>query len=500
MNIVIVGGGTAGWLAALMISKTQPNHQITLIESSAIGIVGAGEGSTGTLTGVIQGLLWDYGLSEREFLNKTNATIKLGIKHKDWKVIGHEYIAPIDGPSEGMFGSSKHLLHALANNLPFHTASANGKLIEESLSPFYVFEDGLANNSTHSHHFDAFLVGKYFKEKAGMSVKSVDAKIVDAVVDEQGFISSVVLDDGSSIDGDFFIDASGFGRVLPKKLGIDWVSYKKYLPVNTAMPFILPYKEGQKIEPLTTAWAQKNGWMWMIPTQDRIGCGYVFDSTYTSNESAQKEIESALGQEIEPIRFLNFDAGRSEKFWVNNCLVIGLSAAFLEPLEATSIHSTILQLNSFIFNYLRDTSKETCNQGSIKIYNEKTIKMYEGFKDFLSVHYASSRVDSDFWLEISKPERRTDFALNVLQTSKVRSLKSIDFDTYPGFAGPQLYNWVLAGLGYLTKESAIKELEFYGQTENAALEYSADMYNFDKIKTSFLGNTALITQLRRGLI
>jgi hypothetical protein len=172
----------------------------------------------------------------------------------------------------------------------------------------------------------------------------------------------------------------------------------------------------------------------------------------------------------------------------------------LEPLEATSIHSTILQLNSFIFNYLRDTSKETCNQGSIKIYNEKTIKMYEGFKDFLSVHYASSRVDSDFWLEISKPERRTDFALNVLQTSKVRSLKSIDFDTYPGFAGPQLYNWVLAGLGYLTKESAIKELEFYGQTENAALEYSADMYNFDKIKTSFLGNTALITQLRRGLI
>ena len=496
MNIVIVGGGTAGWLAALMISKTQPNHKITLIESSAIGIVGAGEGSTGTLTSIVQGLLWDYGLSEREFLSKTNATPKLGIRHKDWKVLGHEYIAPIDGPENGSFGTSKQLMHALANDVPFHTASHNGRLIENSLSPFYEFNGGLANSSAHSHHFDAHLVGKYFKEKSGESVSSIDAKVVDAVVDERGFVSSLVLDNGSTVYGDFFIDASGFGRVLPKKLGVDWVSYKKYLPVDTAMPFLLSYKEGEKIDPVTTAWAQKHGWMWMIPTQTRKGCGYVFDSSYTSHEDAQKEVEKTLGQEVEPIRFLKFEAGRSEKFWVNNCLFIGLSSAFLEPLEATSIHSTILQLDSFIFNYLRDTTDSICNQGSISIYNQKTTAMYESLKDFLSLHYASSRTDSEFWLDVSKPEKRTRFASDILETVKVRSINNIDFDTYPGYAGPQLYNWILAGLGYLTKEVAKKELSFYGQTEEAALEFHTIATNFSSAKNSFIDNTELINKLR----
>ena len=498
MKIVVIGGGTAGWLAALMITKTQPNHDITVIESSAIGIVGAGEGSTGTLTGIIQSRGWNYGLSEHEFLTKTNATVKLGIRHKDWSSIGKSYVAPLDAPDGIEFGTSRYLMHAIANGIPIHLASQNGNLIEESKSPFYKTAEGLANNGGHAHHFDAHLVGKYFKEKCGKVVRSIDAKVVDAKLDNQGYITSLTLEDGSEVLGDFFIDASGFGRVLPKKLGVEWVSYSKYLPVNTAMPFLIPHKEGEKIDPVTTAWAQKNGWMWMIPTQTRYGCGYVFDNKYTSNEDAQLEIENVLGHKIEPIKFLNFDAGRSEKFWVNNCLIIGLSAAFLEPLEATSIHSTILQLDSFIFNYMRDDRLTTCNNGSINIYNSRTTAMYEGFKDFLSVHYASKRTDSEFWLDVSKPERRTEFALNVLNTITSRSLNNADFDTFTGFAGPHLYNWVLAGLGHITKDISKNELTFFGQTEESKEEFQIFLNKFSRIKHSFIDNTDLSTKLKSG--
>jgi tryptophan halogenase len=148
------------------------------------------------------------------------------------------------------------------------------------------------------------------------------------------------------------------------------------------MPFLLQFEEDEKIEPLTTAWALSSGWMWMIPTQERYGCGYVFDDRFISHEEAQKEVETKLGKQIEPIRFLKFDTGRLDSFWNKNCLSVGLSAAFAEPLEATSIHSTILQLNSFIFDYLKDTKEQTLNSGMINIYNRRISKMYDNYAQF----------------------------------------------------------------------------------------------------------------------
>jgi hypothetical protein len=503
MNIVIVGGGTAGWLAAFMINKTQPNHEITLIESSQIGIIGAGEGSTGILTSIIQGTAWDYGLSEKEFLSKTNATIKLGIRHKDWKTLGHEYIAPIDAPYYDQtihYGTNKPLMHSILNDKKFHLSSQNGNYIENSFSSFYKYKGGIANNREHAYHFDAHLVGKYFKEKCDKKVKTIDSKVQDIVLSENGDISSIVLEDGFILEGDFFIDASGFSRVFSKKLNVDWISFSKYLPVNTAMPFLIEHKEGEKIDPVTTAWAQKNGWMWMIPTQERIGCGYVFDNRYVSNEDAQKEIETTLGREISPIKFLNFDAGMSKSFWNKNCLSIGLSAAFLEPLEATSIHSTVLQLTSFIFNYLRDDKESTCNSGSSSIYNKNFSKVYDGFKDFISIHYASSRKDSEFWKDISKIDRRTDFAANILKTVESRLPNNGDFYQYPGFAGADLYNWILSGLGYINKDLAGKELDFYSQKEEAKIMYELYLSNFNVDIQNQIDNTELISMIKNGTL
>lgn len=496
MKIVIVGGGTAGWLAALMIKKIQGNsHDVTVIESSSIGIIGAGEGSTGFLTDIIQGNSWDYGCNEKDFLRETKATIKLGIKHKEWKELGHEYIAPIDGSAIQSVGTDYLFLHSIINDYPVHTSSDNGKFIEDSLSSFIVNGKDIENTKSHAYHFDGHLVGKYFKKVCGDSVNVIDARVNEISIGENGFIESLILDNGSIISADFFIDASGLSKLFSKKLNIDFISYKENLPVNTAMPFLLPYEEDEKIDPVTTAWAQKYGWMWMIPKQDGYGCGYVYDDSFITREEAQKEIEEKLGRKIEPIKFIQFEAGRLDKLWDKNCLFIGLAGAFAEPLEATSIHSTILQLNAFIFNYLRDSKEETCNQGNINIYNKRMTKMYDDFKDFLSIHYMSQRNDSEFWKMMGSGERLTEQAKNILEMQKSKLLHPNDLDAYFGYAGAQLYNWVLYGLGFITKDLAEKELKFFSQNELASTIWELNQKSFENIKNDIIDNTSFIKNM-----
>lgn len=496
MKIVIIGGGTAGWLAALMVSKIQPQHTVTVIESSEIGIVGAGEGSTGTLIDIVKNTYWDFGCDEAEFFRETNATPKLGIHHINWNNLTDSYLAPTDGSAKPVFGTYASLMHTLTNAHPFHTSTRLGYLMEKSLSPFYVNEnEEIVSDGSYAAHFDAHLVGKYFKKKCD-TVRSIDAKILDANIGDNGFVKSVILNSGEVIEADFFIDASGFNRVLQKKLNVDWISYSKYLPVNTAMPFVLPYEERHTIHPVTTAFAQKNGWVWMIPTQERMGCGYVFDSRYTSNEDAQKEVEAVFGREIEPIRFLNFDTGRSAELWKNNCLFIGLSAAFAEPLEATSIHSTIAQLYYFVFNNLKNDVDQTCNQGSIKSYNELLGKLYDGFRDFLSAHYSGGRNDSEFWKDITKPERRTDRALQIIESAKDRSIIDNDVDIMFGYAGSGIWNWVLAGLGHISKDTATKELAQYGQEALGSEQYHQHLNRMGSLTTRHIDNTTFVSMLR----
>lgn len=498
MKIAIVGGGTAGWLAALMIKKIQgDSHEVILIESSSIGIIGAGEGSTGYLTDIVQGNSWDYGCNEEDFFRETNATVKLGIKHKEWKEIGHEYIAPIDAPAVGGVGTDYLSMYAILNDIPLHLASDNGKFIHYSMSSFSRKGDLIDNTKGHAYHFDAHLVGKYFKKVCGDLVKNIDAKVEEVYLSEYGDISHIVLDNGESIYADFFIDASGFSRILTNKMGIKWKSYSKNLPVNTAMPFLLSFEEDEVIEPVTTAWALSSGWMWMIPTQERYGCGYVFDDRFISHEDAQKEVEEKLGKKINPIKFLKFDTGRLETLWNKNCLSIGLSAAFAEPLEATSIHSTIVQLNSFIFDYLRDTKEQTINSGMINIYNKKMSKMYDDFRDFLVVHYMGKRDDSEFWRWMTTGEALTDVAKDIIEMQKSKIVHPKDLDQYFGYAGAGLYNWVLAGLGYIGKKEAKRELDFYNQYDIAQTMWSLNEHSFNSIKDVIIDNTSFIKNIKR---
>jgi tryptophan halogenase len=238
-----------------------------------------------------------------------------------------------------------------------------------------------------------------------------------------------------------------------------WVSYHDNLPVNSAIPFLLDYQEGEIPEPYTTAWAQNSGWMWQIPLLDRKGCGYVFDDNFITPDEAQAEIEARLGRKINPAKVIKFSTGRQELAWINNCVTIGLASAFLEPLEATSIHSTVVQIKNFVFDYLRDTTEETINQGSINIYNQRTRKMFDDLKDFIAMHYCGGRTDTEFWRYINTGVTKTEFVTNLIEMAKYRMPTHHDFPSYYGSAGWPLYSYVMEGLHLINKDVATKELQ-----------------------------------------
>ena len=464
MKIVIVGGGTAGWLAALMISKIQKgSHDITVVDSSKIGIIGAGEGSTGYLTDIIQGNSWDYGCDEEDFIRETGATIKLGIEHKDWKYKGHSYYGPIDSSFSSNQLPDSLVCYAIKNNIPFHMTSENGYLIGKNKTNYWYEDNILKNTKAGAYHFDGHKVGQYFKKIA--NVKHIDSEVLNVNLNtDTGNIESLLLSNGNIIESDFFIDCSGFSRKLMSAVGMRWVSYQDNLPVNRAMPFLIDYKEDEDIKPVTLAWAQSAGWMWKIPTGDRYGCGYVYDDRFISDDQAKLEIESVLKQEITPIKYIKFETGRLDKVWNKNCLALGLSAAFAEPLEATSIHSTIVQLTAFIFDYLKDTKEETVNIGFQNIYNNRMNTMYDDFKDFLVLHYQTKRDDTLFWKYVGN-ETKTEFVSNILHLVNSKMPKGVDFRQFYGYAGSPLWTWILCGLGHINTNIAEKELKFYGRDE-----------------------------------
>jgi tryptophan halogenase len=216
---------------------------------------------------------------------------------------------------------------------------------------------------------------------------------------ETGAITALKLEEGGTLPGDFFIDATGFRkRLIVQEMGGQWVSYSKELPVNRAMPFWLDIADGEEIAPYTLAWAREAGWMWSIPTQARYGCGYVYSDAFKTPEEAKAEIEAALGHAIEPRNDIRFDIGRLDRSWIGNCLAVGLSSSFLEPLEATSIHGTVVQMLMFTGGFLRAPSEITEKQR--QDYNARVARQVDDFRTFINTHYVSERDDTPFWRHV----------------------------------------------------------------------------------------------------
>lgn len=463
----IIGGGTAGWLSALILQEAARRSaldiDITVIESSTIPTIGVGEGTTA----VFRGLLLQLGFDEFEFLRETGATIKYGIKHQDWRRLGHSYFGPIDDPLK-MVGTPPGVTSSWLNQYCVGAGRAVSEphlfsqLMRRNRAPFAI----RANKTRlpvgpfhHAYHFDQAKVGAYFKQKA-KGIGLIDALVVGAETDpDSGDIVSLKLDGAQDIAVDFIIDCTGFKRALiGDVMGARWVSFDDKLPVNRAIPFWLEHPETGEIPTYTLARAMKAGWMWQIPTQDRLGCGYVYSDKFLSPKQAQAEVEAVLGHSIIPRADIPIDAGRLDRAWIGNCLSTGLAQSFFEPLEATSIHGTIVQMMMFTQFHMRAKGADRATHQAT--YNNNVARQADDFCTFINMHYVSERDDTDFWRYV----RTNCISKEVRQLLKVWSdhlPRNDDFAPFPGglaHVEDQLYYPVLDGLGLLDRALAKQEI------------------------------------------
>jgi len=397
-SIAIVGGGTAGWLAASMLARTLPGTGtvITVIESPEIGTVGVGEA---TIPPIID-LLRFLSIDEADFVRHTNATYKLGIRFTDWQQLGHTYWHPF-----GTFGAS-------INRRPFHhywnKARAGGSAMRfndfslcAALGEANKFRfpdpnpDSGAAGLRYALHFDALLVAKYLRAYAQrLGVTRLERKVVGAKLRADGFIDEIQFSDHSTLGADLYIDCSGFrGVLIEEVLHTGYLDWSAWLPCDRAVAF--PTASRQPRPPYTRSLARAAGWQWRIPLQHRVGNGYVYSSAHCSDEQAKEDLLAVTGEQplAEP-RLLRFVTGRRKQYWHRNCVALGLASGFLEPLESTSIHLVI----SGLYHLLDHFPDRGFDPTNIELYNRELIEECERIRDFIVLHYCrTQREDTPLW-------------------------------------------------------------------------------------------------------
>lgn len=391
-KVVIAGGGTAGWIAAATLSSQLGSLlDITLVESDQIGTVGVGEATIPTHVSFHRLL----GVDEREFMRATRASFKLGIAFENWGKLGDRYIHSFGkiGRSTWM-GDFQHLWQH-AQSLGF------GGSMDDYCYELQAAEAGRFGKSDNSqisyaYHLDATLYAQFlraFSEKRGC--KRVEGTIQQVFKhQDSGFIKSLELESGQQLEADFFIDCTGFrSLLLGDALGVEYDDWSNWLPMNSALA--VQTKTNAEILPYTRSIARKAGWQWRIPLQHRIGNGHVYCSDFMSDDEAYQILMSNLdGETVNEPKPIRFVTGKRRKTWHKNCIALGLSSGFLEPLESTSIHlaqiSVTRLVKMFPFNGINDSL--------VNHYNRHTDEELIGIRDFLIAHYkVNQRDDSEFW-------------------------------------------------------------------------------------------------------
>jgi len=468
-KICIVGGGTAGLISALILKQKFPNINIDIIKSDKIGIIGVGEGSTEHWSEFLKFCNIDV----KEMINETNATLKNGVMFEGWTK--NRYFHNIHEEFNCRYG--QYLIgyaHAVKNNVkPEFYTSRNA--FYDKVNPHFL---------PNQFHFNTFKLNEYLIKKCEQrNINIIDDEILDVIV-EKGKIKQL-KSSKKSYKYDFYVDSTGFKRVLISKLGAKWQSYKKYLPLNEAIAFQTP--DTDEYPSYTLSKAMKYGWMWRIPTQGRWGNGYVFNNNYTNAEEAKKECEEYLGFEVAIGKNIKFEAGTIDKCWIGNCVAVGLSSSFIEPLEATSLGTTINQtflLMHQISNYTQDT---------IDRYNKSFTQIVENIRDFVILHYMVKKSNSKFWQELKLNIPDTLKSKMNIWKNRMPIREDFEDNRYILFSEPN-FAIILKELDLLDKKKIIKEYDYHN--DNLKEEVERIFNYFREGELSDVGHKQYLSSLR----
>lgn len=394
-KVVIAGGGTAGWVTAAILSTQLGGLlDITLIESDSIGTVGVGEATIPTHK-TFHDLI---GVNEAEFMRETKATFKLAIAFENWGALGDRYVHPFGTYGQGTWMSDFHSMWRQAKEVGFG-GDFDDYCIELQAAEACKFAKPEKRSLNYAYHLDSNLYSKFLRKKSEKrGVQRLEGLIADVLLNaETGDIESIKLNDGRLIEGDIFIDCTGFRALLiGQALGVRHVNFNEWLRVNRAVA-VQTESEG-KLVPYTRCMAQGAGWQWRIPLQHRVGNGHVYAGDYMSDDEALAIFEHNLtGPMCTEPKLIKFKTGRLERIWEKNCVAIGLSSGFLEPLESTSIH--LIQIVASRLVKMFPFQKETASLASH--FNKNFVDEFDSIRDFIILHYITTqRDDTKFWRDM----------------------------------------------------------------------------------------------------
>ena len=440
-NVIVVGGGNAGYISALILRSTHPSINITVIESEKIGTVGVGESSTEHFAGFCT----SCGIDKMELILRAKATFKHGVYFSNWS--DEDYVHNINtNTTQALVGNNfPYMQKVVSYNRPNYEMNHYGSW--ENKVPLSYFNN-LDNCPTNQFHFDTKALNDFLNEKCiERGIKIIDDKLQGAIVHPESGDIILLNGEKNKYEADFFIDCSGFSRILLEKtLGVKWKSYSEYLPLNSAIAFATD--EMEEYNMYTKSTARDCGWSWQIPTQGRTGNGYVFCDRFIDEDQAHKEIEEAYGHKIDVNKTFKFDPGRLEKSWYKNCYAVGLSQSFVEPLEATAIGSVIQQMYAFV-HFLPSNSVDECNE----IVNS----IFDNIFNYVQAHYLTKREDTSFWKEVKYDLKITPSLQKLLDKWKKRFPLAQDIHCRWGMFSEINYIPILYGLKWFDREVVLEQ-------------------------------------------
>jgi len=481
-SVLIVGGGTAGWLTAAFLARalgtaSGKGVRVTLVESSDIGIIGVGEGTFPSIRGTLAAI----GIDEARFIRESNATFKQGVKFVDW-VRPHgapgadHYFHPFSLPSQRPGGPDLlpyWLLGAAGPDTAFaDVATMQKRIADASHAPKRTSDGDFLGPMNYAYHFDAGRFAALLAEQAkSLGVAHVIATVERVALDADGAIASVVTREAGTLSADLYIDCSGFrAALIGDALASPFRSIDDLLFVDRAVAVQVPYaRPDTPIASYTISTAHEAGWTWDIGLQQRRGVGYVYSSRHTDDARAERVLRDYIGPSSESLssRLLRFNVGYRETQWVKNCVAVGLSGGFLEPLESSGIG--LIETAAYLISYLFPADGDTVPVA--KLFNDLMRQRYERIVDFIKMHYClTQRTDTPFWRDNADPRSAPESLREKLAMWRCRPPHRLDFVTDLEMYPPSSWQYVLYGMEYATDMTATRAA--YPRVDDARQEFA----------------------------